>query len=744
MFVRCVSGLAVVPIAASPPTVFRAADPLPRSTLILDQSDADSARRCCAWSFWTTTWARAAVETDPLPEASEGPPHPEVAGIPGGTFRMGPGQHGPEKGRSTGPATNSGSTTRRPPAGNRSSRRLRLGLIVSASLLVVGSLAWGQGDAAHAQERARRVLMLYPYSNLFPLSVITGEAARKRLNERSREPLELYTDFLDLGRFSGEAYETRTARYLVDKYHDRKPDVVMALGPQSLRFVLKNRHDLGFDAPIVFCCTSRARLATLNPPNDVIGIISEFDLVKTLALAQGLQPDASRIVVIAGATEFDQQWVEIARRQLAPYQQKYDTKYFVGLRHDDLMENLKRLPRDTIVILLTMFADSAGRLFIPPEIVQEVANTAAAPVYAPYETYLGRGIVGGYMDSLEQVGHEVADLALDILAGARPSSLVPRPTSGNAHRVDWRALKRWSLSESRLPARSEIRFREFSLWELYHWHMIAVALVLLFQATLITGLLIERHRRLAAEVESRRRLVELAHMNRTVAVGAMSASIAHELNQPLGAILSNAEAAELLLAANPLDLAPIKEILADIRQADERAGEIIAGLRGLMKRKEIERLEIELREVIANVVHLLEPEAKERNVEMSVDRVQPALFVRADRVHLQQVLLNLALNGMDAMRDCLPGRRRIAFETAMVGPSTVEVSVADTGTGIPTDQLKDVFEPLFTTKPHGTGLGLSIVRTIIDTYGGRIWAENRLDGGAVFRFSLPLASAKPA
>jgi C4-dicarboxylate-specific signal transduction histidine kinase len=274
--------------------------------------------------------------------------------------------------------------------------------------------------------------------------------------------------------------------------------------------------------------------------------------------------------------------------------------------------------------------------------------------------------------------------------------------------------------------------------------MVAVALVLLFQATLITGLLVERQRRLAAEMESRRRLVELAHMNRTAAAGAMSASIAHELNQPLGTILSNAEAAELLLAANPPDLAQIKEILADIRQADERAGEIIAGLRGFLKRKEIERQEIELSEVIGNVVHLLEPEAKERNVEMSVDRVQPALFVRADLVHLQQVLLNLALNGMDAMLDAVPGRRQITFETAVVETSTVEVSVADTGAGIPNDKLKGVFEPFFTTKPHGMGLGLSIARTIVQTYGGRIWAENRLDGGAVFRFSLPLANAKPA
>ena len=160
--------------------------------------------------------------------------------------------------------------------------------------------------------------MLYPYSNLFPLSVITGEAARKRLIERSRAPLELYTDFLDLGRFSGQAYEARTAAYLADKYRDRKPDVVITLGPQALRFAVANEGSLRFDAPVVFCCTSRARLAALTPPANVTGIISEFDLTRTLALAQRLQPEARRIVVVTGASEFDQAWIQIARAQLAP------------------------------------------------------------------------------------------------------------------------------------------------------------------------------------------------------------------------------------------------------------------------------------------------------------------------------------------------------------------------------------------------------------------------------------------
>jgi C4-dicarboxylate-specific signal transduction histidine kinase len=224
----------------------------------------------------------------------------------------------------------------------------------------------------------------------------------------------------------------------------------------------------------------------------------------------------------------------------------------------------------------------------------------------------------------------------------------------------------------------------------------------------------------------------------------MSASIAHELNQPLGAILSNAEAAEILLAATPPDVGQLKEILADIRQSDQRAGEIIRRLREMMKKSEIGRQEVDLNDAVQGVLHILDPEAARQRVVMSADQTPRTLLVRADLVHLQQVLLNLGMNAIDAMANVASGRRRIAFQTALVGDSTVEVSVSDTGTGIPTEKLNMIFEPFFTTKQQGMGLGLSIVRTIIETYGGKIWAENRPGGGAVFRFTLPLAKAHPA
>jgi signal transduction histidine kinase len=241
-------------------------------------------------------------------------------------------------------------------------------------------------------------------------------------------------------------------------------------------------------------------------------------------------------------------------------------------------------------------------------------------------------------------------------------------------------------------------------------------------------------------VELRQRLLEVIHLNRTATAGALSASFSHELNQPLGAIQSNTEAAELYLKADPPNLDRVKQILANIRRDDERAAEIIGPLRGLLKKQDaIEWQEFDLNEAVREALRILQPEALKRGVVLSANHVGGPVTVRADPIHLQQVILNLAMNGMDAMQNCAPGSGKMSIQTALVGESEIEVSIADSGMGIPTDKLNEVFETFYSTKPQGTGLGLSIARTIIETYGGKIWAENRPGGGAMFRVTLPLA-----
>ena len=299
-------------------------------------------------------------------------------------------------------------------------------------------------------------------------------------------------------------------------------------------------------------------------------------------------------------------------------------------------------------------------------------------------------------------------------------------------------MQRWGVVESNLPPGSEIRFREPSFWETYRWQSIGIAAVILLQAALISILLHERKKRNDAEKEARGRMTELAHSNRQVTAGELSSTIAHELNQPLGAILTNAETAELILASPSPDLVELREILADIRRDDQRASMVLERLRGFLKRAPFEVRDIDLNEIMRESFGFLAVQASARNVALYLQPATIDLPIKGDPVQLQQVILNLVVNSMEAMSS-IPYGRTVIGRAELNGGSLAIISISDSGPGIPPEKLADVFDPFFTTKKQGMGIGLSIARTIVLAHKGTIWAENQPEGGAVFRLTMPLA-----
>jgi PAS domain S-box-containing protein len=240
-----------------------------------------------------------------------------------------------------------------------------------------------------------------------------------------------------------------------------------------------------------------------------------------------------------------------------------------------------------------------------------------------------------------------------------------------------------------------------------------------------------------AEMEAQERRAEVTHLTRVGILGELSWALAHELNQPLTAILSNAQAAHRLLARPSVDLMEVGEILEDIVVDDLRAGAVIARLRTLMKKGETSFQLLDLNEVATEVLALVRSELIERHVAVTPLLTPGLPGARADRVQVQQVLLNLLLNACDAMSAKRPAERMLTVSTALNGEGLLLVSIADRGSGVRPDAAERLFEPFFTTKPHGLGLGLSICRSIIAAHGGRLWADNNPDGGATFTFALP-------
>lgn len=310
-------------------------------------------------------------------------------------------------------------------------------------------------------------------------------------------------------------------------------------------------------------------------------------------------------------------------------------------------------------------------------------------------------------------------------------------------RFDWRELKRWGIEESALPAGSDIEFREPGVWKKYRWQILSVVILILMQGALIVGLVYERRRRRHAEINSHKRLSELAYLNRRAAVGELSASITHELYQPLTAILSNTEAAESLLAP-VAEFTELKEILGDIKRDDLRASEVIKRLRNLLVNAPFEPRELDLNAVVSEVFKLLGAQAAAQRVTLSTELAPRAPRVAADRIQLQQVILNVVMNALDAAASTTSGARSVVGHTAALHDGFAEVSIEDSGPGIPTDTIDRIFEPFFTTKESGMGMGLCIARTIVESHGGQIRADNRPGGGAVFTLSLPLAKPQVA
>jgi PAS domain S-box-containing protein len=246
------------------------------------------------------------------------------------------------------------------------------------------------------------------------------------------------------------------------------------------------------------------------------------------------------------------------------------------------------------------------------------------------------------------------------------------------------------------------------------------------------------------DITDRKRLEEtqreLAHASRLAVVGELTAMVAHELRQPLTAIMSNAEAARGFLRRSDPPLDEIRDILADICESDQRASEAIIGLRALVNRRDIQMQSVDVNETVSVVLRLADGDSKRRRVTVRAELAPFLPPVLADPIHIQQVLLNLVVNGLDATEHARDARRELIVRTSVHGADGVEVEVTDNGSGIPVEKLPQIFQAFFTTKRDGMGIGLAIARSIIETHGGSIWAENNTAGGASFRFVLPVAT----
>lgn len=590
--------------------------------------------------------------------------------------------------------------------------------------------------AAAPSQKAVLCLIAEAPSNAYYTALYRG--FREELDRQLPNAVLLYSENLDLPQFDSPQYRRELTRWLRYKYRDVQFDAVMVAGSPALRYLMSER--LWPEVPTYFVSANDKVVRDMTLPPNVTGQTVVLSLPDTAFLIGQLFPRTRKVALVANPAGRDTYRPGMAD-ELQALTARYQLIDLRGLPVEQVRQAISRLPDDAVIYHQTYTLDGTGRRFDPYLALNLALQRANRPVFVDYAAFVGTGAVGGAgIDSAALGRYGARDMAR-LLQGEAPSSIPLRRRSFGPV-VDARALDRWKVDPAHLPPATTILFREPTEWERYRGEILGTAALILTLSLLILALLLERTRRERAVAESRQRLSQLAHLNRGASAMVYSAAIAHELNQPLAAIMSNAEASELFLRADPPNLAQAREALADIKRDDRRAAEIIRRMRGMLKRTDQVAVPVDMRHVVTDAATFIAPEVRMRQATLRTALPDLALPVQGDPVQLQQVLINLVINAMDAM-DALPAPERVveirADEPAQQG-GWVKLHVTDRGPGFAGD-IGQVFDSFITTKEHGSGLGLAITAAIVREHGGRIQARNLSPFGAEVSFSLPLAQA---
>ena len=609
-------------------------------------------------------------------------------------------------------------------------------------ILIVCLLASLSSECIAAEgKRQRSILVLEEadFRSPFYSEIFAGIRAAARQSETARTVT--YGESLDLARFPGPDYEESLVGHLKTKYAQRPIDVIVSIGVASAKFLQKRKQEIWPAAPVVYgFVPDLPETRALFLPN-ATAVFARVRPAQLLTAARAVVPDLNHVVLVGEAWKNPLTY-GVWKQDFAAAMPDLDVTDLSGAVLREVRDRLAALPARSAILTSAMYSDGEGTYYSPASALARVAEKANRPIIITSDTFLGRTGVGGFLLLPEMIGREAGEVAMRILDGEAPSSIVPFGGNNVKPIFDWREIKRWNVDEANLPPGSEMRFREPTFWEQYHWHVTGVASVVLLQALMIAILLRERRLRYVAEVEARQRMSELAHMNRRATAGEMSVSLAHELNQPLAAILINTETAQQLMRNPAPDLDEIRDILEHIRRDDQRAADVISRLRAFLQRDPTERRELDLNAMVSEVFRFLSVQALTHDVELVTEPSPTDIRIKGDKVQLQQAILNLVVNGIDAVAHLPDKRRRVVGRTGLADGNLALVSVADAGDGILADKVAEIFQPFFTTKAQGMGVGLSIAHTIVEAHGGRIWAENAPSGGAVFHVTLPLAASR--
>jgi len=601
---------------------------------------------------------------------------------------------------------------------------------------------------SEAQLPVRNVLMLQSLDrgNL-SLDQFTGNF-RVELDQQAGRPVNLIQVVVGPTGFVG-APEQAIVEFIRSTFADRpKPDLMVSAGGPAAVFARKYRQQLFPEVPLLFASVDQRFLddAPLLDTETAVTILNDYPHVVEGILQ--VRPQTRQLFLVMGSGQLGQFWHQQLETEFKRFGDRLTFIWSDNLSFAEILDRCATLPPDAAILYIVFGTDAAGAAYADDRVIADLHAAASVPLFAAQNVYLGHGVVGGPMVRVDDLSRTTAEIAIRLLNGESPNRVRLQPQEKGPPIYDWRELQRWGIAESRLPEGSVVRFKAPSPWSEYRNTVFIAAGVLMVQSFLIVGLLYHRRARQRAELASRRHLVLAADASRRQMMSALTNSITHELGQPLSSMIHNAQALQLMIAADRAPAETISEILGDIQAQGVQATQIIERHRTMLRTRELDPKPVDLCVVVRESLALVGHDLRLRAIDAVIDLPPEPCVVSGDQVLLQQVIVNLVMNAIDAMAAAPPARRRVTVR-GEVRPDDVRISVADRGTGLPEELDGKLFAPFVTTKSQGLGIGLTIVRTIVDAHGGSISAFNNSAGGATFtvtlrRHAVPSMQTAPA
>lgn len=587
------------------------------------------------------------------------------------------------------------------------------------------------------------MLLLY-YDNQGNMSNLVesfDKGLRSIFKGQDGRQIELYVEYTDLSGNSSQAYENNLAELFRTKYGESPPDLIIAnMNPYS-DFLDSLCNDLFPQTKIIFTFYDVSFLEVLDRfPGRSTGVYIESGRKDTLDLFQQLLPKTKNIIFIGGSSEGEQSTIRRMMVLFNAHADRFNITYLIGTPLDEILDTVGTLPKDSIIYFTTYQGDIEGNSYLSHSALALISNRANVPIFSFNDSYIGYGLLGGELTSSEEMGKNIAEMALRVLDGESPEDIEPIKMTGQ-YTFNWEQLRKWGIDEKRLPPGSIVRNREYSFFEKYKRRIIFWGGVILLQSCLITYLIVTLVLWKRAEKERSRLESALRQAEKMEAIGTLAGGIAHDFNNILAAIIGFTELTLIEMKEGSEEESNLQAVLKGATRAKDLVSQILAFARKSMGGTS----RLHIRSIAEDVLRLLRstvPSSIEIKTTLTSD-----LEIMANKTRIHQIFLNICTNAVQAMKNEAGILSVDVSDITLTNDNTlcpgeyVKIRISDTGAGIPKKHLEQIFDPYFTTKEFGkgSGLGLSVVLGIVEGYGGKVMVESKLNRGTTFTIYLPVS-----